>query len=109
MALGQHKGQEGFSFSGFLGAVFQDTVSERVNSVRFCTSEYLRHLNPEQRKTGLAMDLVMDALVFGPTEQPQCEQYGTGANRFGGLFTSPLKCRGLYHLAGSFRVILSII
>lgn len=55
------------------------------------------------------MDLVTDVFVFGAMEQPQCEQYGAGADWFGGLLTSPLKCRGLYNVAEYFRVILSVI
>lgn len=109
VALDQHKGQEGFSFSVLWGVAFQDTISECVNAVHFCIPEYLRHLNPKHLKIGLSMDCVTDVFVFAAMEQAQCEQYGAGANWFGGLFNSLLKCRGLYHLAEYFRIILSVI
>lgn len=65
-----------------------------MNSVHFCLSEYLRHLNPEHHKISLATDLVTDVFVFGAMEQPQCEEYNAGAHCFGGLFSSPRKCEG---------------
>lgn len=89
-----------------------------VNSVLFCISEYLKHLNAEHLKISLVIDLVTDVFVFGAMEQLQWEQRGAGSNRFGFVHLTcemqgTLPCSRLFqghfvcYLAGNMKGLIS--